>query len=78
MTREECEKKILDQMEEIRNTIMTYDPEIKACFLTICGNAVWAYKLREDENGEPIQGDYLIDAFRTIEGGEENDERMAV
>lgn len=78
MTRKECENKILDLLSEIRSVISAYNPEIKSCWMAINGDAVWAYKLREDKNGEPIQGEYLIDAFRKIEGDENNDERMAV
>lgn len=69
MTRQECERKVLDLMEKIRDTIYQYSPEIKSCSLGISEESLWAFKLEEDENGEPIRGKYLLDAFRTFEEG---------
>ena len=69
MTRQECEQKILDKLDEIRGVLNEYDPNLEYCVIGFGAYSSYVYKLAMDCNGKPINGEYLLDAHRTIEEG---------
>ena len=77
MTRQECEQKILDKLDEIRCVLNEYDPKLGDCIVGFSVNSSYVFKLAKDGNGEPVAGDYLMNATRFTEEGLANVERMA-
>lgn len=69
MTRQECEQKILDLIDQIRSTIHQYNPEIKQCNMCFINNYSTAFALEHDEKGESIVGNYLLNATKFDEEG---------
>ena len=68
MTRTDCENLILAKLWEIRGIINQYDPTIPGACMAIGTDNVWAFELAQDENGEAIQGEYLLNASERRDG----------
>jgi hypothetical protein len=77
VTRQECEQKILDKLDEIRGLLNEYDQNLEYCVVGFGANSSYVYKLAMDCNGEPITGDYLMNATRFTEEGLTNAKCMA-
>lgn len=69
MTRQECEQKILDLIDQIRITVHKYNPEIRSCNMCFIENYSTAFSLEQDEKGEAIEGHYLLNALKFDEEG---------
>ena len=75
MTRHECEMKILDRLAEIRDIISEYDSVWDGNCLLVDRDWIEIFRLKQDERGEYIPGEYALRAHREVGA---NNERMAV
>ena len=71
MTRQECENKIMEKLEEIKDIADAYIKDIGMLNIgvgTVYGKKYLSvFALERDQYGEPIEGKYLLD--KTLFGG---------
>lgn len=62
MSREEAEKKVAENLEEILKVVKDYMPGVGGSGLSIGVNTdgYWAFELEKDKKNEPMPGEYLF------------------
>jgi hypothetical protein len=65
MEREICEKLILNRLDEIREICNEYSPElVRDICIAVFADHVSLFALKRDEKGNPMPGEYIVDAAK--------------